>query len=321
MSTTLPVETHALSGETLEKVLIQGDLSKLSSEERLSYYRRVCESLGLNPLTKPFAYIQLSGKLTLYATRDCADQLRKRDKISIKITERKREGDVYVVTAQASTPDGRTDESTGAVWLGVSKGNDLANSLMRAETKSKRRVTLSISGLGFLDETEVETIPDAEHPTAKQLPNTGDTTRPTDAPSNGKPLPRDGAELVERLKGFEAKLVAEGLCEPGALLAEILSEAQKHNLDAPPDLTEWATKEAFGFAAKVAKNFEQRLRWNRKDVVTPQDAAALRSLMREYGVETAEFCAYYHVTSPEHLPEKHYLDARDWIESHAGQQV
>ena len=32
---------------------------------------------------------------------------------------------------------------------------------MKAETKAKRRATLSICGLGMLDETEIETIPDA----------------------------------------------------------------------------------------------------------------------------------------------------------------
>jgi hypothetical protein len=37
----------------------------------------------------------------------------------------------------------------------------LANALMKAETKAKRRVTLSIAGLGWLDETELETIPQA----------------------------------------------------------------------------------------------------------------------------------------------------------------
>jgi hypothetical protein len=37
----------------------------------------------------------------------------------------------------------------------------LANALMKAETKSKRRVTLSICGLGFLDETEADSIPGA----------------------------------------------------------------------------------------------------------------------------------------------------------------
>ncbi len=37
-----------------------------------------------------------------------------------------------------------------------------ANLMMKAVTKAKRRVTLSICGLGMLDETEVVTIPGAE---------------------------------------------------------------------------------------------------------------------------------------------------------------
>ena len=46
----------------LEKVLVQGDLSKLSPAERLMHYKNICESLGLNPLTRPFEYITLQGQ-------------------------------------------------------------------------------------------------------------------------------------------------------------------------------------------------------------------------------------------------------------------
>ena len=45
-------------------------------------------------------------------------------------------------------------------------GEFAANAIMKAVTKAKRRVTLSISGLGFLDETEVTATDDdmiAEH--------------------------------------------------------------------------------------------------------------------------------------------------------------
>ena len=155
--------------ETLEKVLIQGDLSKLSSQERLMYYNRVCTSLGLNPLTKPFDYITLNGKLTLYAKRDCTDQLRKLHDISIKITSREKMEDLYVVVAQGTNKDGRIDESTGAVSILNLRGEALANALMKAETKAKRRVTLSLAGLGWLDETETETIPNAK---VEALPET-----------------------------------------------------------------------------------------------------------------------------------------------------
>jgi hypothetical protein len=145
--------------EVLEQVLIGGDLSGLTSQQRADYYGAVCRALGLNPLTKPFEYLTLNGKLRLYALRDCADQLRRLHGISIYITNRRRFSNLYVVTARAKDRTGREDESTGAVALGTLKGDALANALMKAETKAKRRVTLSLAGLGWLDETELETIP------------------------------------------------------------------------------------------------------------------------------------------------------------------
>lgn len=147
--------------EAVEKALMCGDLSQLSPDQRLSYYRQVCDSVGINPLTKPFEYMVLNGKMVLYATKACTEQLRKINKVSLRITAREKIGDVYVVTAQAKLPDGREDESTGALALGRLQGDALANAYMKCETKAKRRVTLSICGLAFLDESEVETIPGA----------------------------------------------------------------------------------------------------------------------------------------------------------------
>lgn len=146
----------------IESVVINGDLAKLSPAERVNYYRSVCESLGLNPLTKPFSYIVLNGKLTLYTTKDATDQLRKKNGISINIISREKLDDLYVVTARATTPDGRQDESIGAVNIKGLSGDALANAIMKAETKGKRRVTLSICGLGWTDESEIESIPNAQ---------------------------------------------------------------------------------------------------------------------------------------------------------------
>lgn len=149
-------------GEQLERVLITGDLSTLKPDERVRYYNAVCHSVGLNPLTKPFEYINLNGKLRLYALRDATDQLRKIHAVSIKILARELVEDVYVVTAQATDRAGRTDESIGAVNVAGLRGEARANAMMKAETKAKRRVTLSICGLGMLDETEVDSIPGAQ---------------------------------------------------------------------------------------------------------------------------------------------------------------
>ena len=141
----------------LERVVIGGDLSKLNPQERMIYYADVCRSTGLNPLTRPFEYITLNNKLTLYAKRDATDQLRALKGISIQIVGRELLGEIYVVTARASAKS-REDESTGAVSITGLKGADLANAYMKAETKAKRRVTLSIAGLGMLDESEVGDI-------------------------------------------------------------------------------------------------------------------------------------------------------------------
>ncbi len=149
--------------EIIERLISQGDLSKLSPEERTNYYVATCKSLGLNPLTRPFEYISMKGKLTLYAKRDCTDQLRRIYGVSISIIDRQEVGDCYIVTAKATTPDNRSDESTGVVPITKLTGDNLANALMKAETKAKRRVTLSIVGLGWLDETETETIPNIHY--------------------------------------------------------------------------------------------------------------------------------------------------------------
>lgn len=158
MSTNLAVRDQA---QQIERVMVGGDLSQLKPEERVAYYKMTCESLGLNPLTKPFEYITLNGKLQLYARKDCTDQLRNVHGVSVAIAAREVVEDCYVVTAKAMLPSGRTDESIGAVSIGNLKGDAKCNALMKAETKAKRRVTLSICGLGILDESEIETIPGA----------------------------------------------------------------------------------------------------------------------------------------------------------------
>jgi hypothetical protein len=148
--------------DAVEAALVDGDLSRLTVQERIVYYTRTCESLGLNPLTKPFAYLKLNGRLVLYPLRDCTDQLRKLNRVSITIASRETVGDCYIVTARASMPDGRCDESTGVVPLTGLKGEALANAFMKGETKAKRRATLSICGLGMVDDSEIDSIPGAQ---------------------------------------------------------------------------------------------------------------------------------------------------------------
>ena len=145
----------------IESVVIDGDLSKLTPEQRVSYYKAVCTSLDLNPLTRPFNYITLNGKLTLYATKTATDQLRNTHNVSIDDITITEDADSFTVIAKGHDTTGRSDVEIGVVSKKDMQGNQ-GNAKMKAVTKAKRRLTLSLCGLGMLDETEIETIPNAK---------------------------------------------------------------------------------------------------------------------------------------------------------------
>lgn len=211
----------------IEQVLVGGDLSQLTTEQRLQYYSAVCNSLKLNPLTRPFEYLLLDSpgggkKLTLYARKDATDQLRNINGVSITSCSGELVEGVYVVTASATDMDGRVDIATGAVALekeggewksrgdgkrffqadGTVKpltGEARANAMMKAETKAKRRVTLSLCGLGMLDETEVETIHGAqvgEPPAARTVSQPQPRPQPVDVKSEPMPAASDFERLA-----------------------------------------------------------------------------------------------------------------------------
>lgn len=159
--------------QEIENVLLQGDLSRLTPNQRLQYYNAVCRTLKLNPLSKPFSYITLNGKLVLYALKDCTDQLRKIHGVSVEEESHKHDETfgIYVVTVSGHDRNGRRDAGTGVVNTAGLKGDALANAIMKAETKAKRRFTLSICGLGMLDESELESMGQrAEMAERPQLP-------------------------------------------------------------------------------------------------------------------------------------------------------
>jgi hypothetical protein len=159
---TTPAKTSAQAqlpiAATIEDVLIKGDLKDLTPEQRVTYYKQVCDSLGLNFMTRPFEYLTLNGRLVLYVKRDGTDQLRKIHNISVEIVSRTIDGDLLIVHVRATDRDGRKDEDYGAVPFKQNGTEAAANTIMKAITKAKRRATLSICGLGWLDETELEGV-------------------------------------------------------------------------------------------------------------------------------------------------------------------
>lgn len=200
---------NQVSADTLEKVLGRGDLKSLTAQERVNYLGAVCRSLGLNPLTQPFAFQELGGKTVLYARRECTDQLRRLHNVNIQVVSREKVDDLLIVTVRGTTPDGRTDESIGAVSIAALKGEALANAAMKAESKAKRRVTLSLCDLGVMDESEVESVQQVE---AMARPSIGGVVQIPDEidPNMSKALAafaeikeKIGAEAYYRILGSE----------------------------------------------------------------------------------------------------------------------
>ncbi|MFA5696367.1 MAG: hypothetical protein WC917_02875 [Bacilli bacterium] len=145
-------------GNIMERLVLGGDLSSLSPLQKVEYYNHFCNSLGLNAATKPFQIIKFQGKEILYATKDATEQLRKIHGVSIMNLDKLFQNDLYIVTVTAQDKNGRQDVATGVVSIANLKGETLANAIMKAESKAKRRVTLSICGLGMLDDSETDTI-------------------------------------------------------------------------------------------------------------------------------------------------------------------
>lgn len=153
--------------EAMEQLLFYGDLSALSQEQKGKYMFALCKSFGINPWTRPFDFIVLNGKLTVYANKGAAAQLRDVRKIStkviyegpLKLAEKVVEG-IYQVTMEFSDPTERVSYETGTVSIQGLSGENLANAIMRCWTKAQRRGTLNHAGLGFPDESEVDSIPE-----------------------------------------------------------------------------------------------------------------------------------------------------------------
>ena len=156
----------AESKEIAQNLLFKGDISGLTQEQKWSYYQYICQRLELDPLTQPFTAIKFSSfgkeKEVLYCNKGGAEQISKKHNVSHSILKKETQNDLYVVEARASLPNGRFVDDVGVVDIKGKSGNDLGNAMMKTITKAKRRATLSLLGLGMLDETEAETLPNAK---------------------------------------------------------------------------------------------------------------------------------------------------------------
>lgn len=153
----------SLDAETMQHLVAGGDCSRLNPSQKVAYYAARCEAAGLDPRAQPFAFMRLNGKEVLYAQKAASDQLAAKHGVRMTIVSQATEDGIRVVTVRAEAKDGRVTEEIGALPVKGLVGEALSNALMKCVTKAKRRAVLSLCGLGMLDETEVESIPQAAH--------------------------------------------------------------------------------------------------------------------------------------------------------------
>lgn len=152
------------ASSALESLLAAGDMKRLTTKQRIAYYRQVCADTGLNPLTQPFEFVTLQGKMVMYARKEAASQLSRIHGVTTEIVELTRipELKILLCKVRASNAAGRFVDDVGAVAFGDKLTGDLAAiEYMKVVTKGKRRAILSFCGLGMLDESELDAIPGA----------------------------------------------------------------------------------------------------------------------------------------------------------------
>lgn len=156
------LKTVELDQSIVASVALNGDLSKLQPSQKVQYVTALCQRLGLDPVTQPLKLMKLNGREIVYADRGCAAQLNRLHGVSSEITKAEQIGDLFMVYGRAITPDKRFTDEIAAVPTAGLKGEALANAYMKCRTKAMRRATLTHVGLGLLDESEVDSIPQAQ---------------------------------------------------------------------------------------------------------------------------------------------------------------
>lgn len=197
-------ETDLTNARVAESLVLRGDISALSPDERIAYYLQTCKSLGLNPASQPFAFLRLNGKEIMYPTRGTTDQLAANARLNREIIDGPKIVDIggtkiASATCRATHPNGRVE--TAMATLPVS---DPANLFMKLETKAKRRATLSILGLGMLDEMEVESIPAGAKAPSAMGPMPGAEVEAEATPVTALDYLRDDLASAETLDAVRA---------------------------------------------------------------------------------------------------------------------
>lgn len=178
LATQLELAVDDLPDDSAAELLTGGNLAVLSPKVRTAYYLWRCKMMGLDPLSKPFDVIETtdrSGKkrTVLYANRGAGDQLRlppgPRRGIGMidfgpgEPIRVERTADMLTIWVRGRELEtGREEINCASTFIGgVGQADGLARAIDKTMTKAIRRLTMSMTASGMIDETEKDLVPGA----------------------------------------------------------------------------------------------------------------------------------------------------------------
>jgi hypothetical protein len=189
----------------MKKFIPMYDLSALTEQQKQDYVVALCEHLEIPPELNLVRLIwdddgSTSRKQVAYVLKGGTDIIRANRKITTKSLTNVVLGGAVVFTCTGEDGNGRQEIAVGSKSIDGLQGKALDDSIMTAQTRSTRRMTLQFVGGGALDESEVnqattnlnsQSTPLAELSLAPAQP----TVKLNDAP---------GEDITDTQEAFEA---------------------------------------------------------------------------------------------------------------------
>ncbi len=207
-----------MTNSIAQKAAMSGNLRALTSDEQWQYYLAMCDHLGLDPVSRPFDWIDQEGKLSLYPNANCAAQLAQKGEISFPEYATEMIGEVFVYRVRATSNDERELWATGAVPVGRT-ALETARAIKKAETQARRRAVFALGGLALTEAEEmyevgarsyvpddaIEQSVDAEAPGAEKAEKAVKAVKKSRAPKSLPAAPTESGESNDAATRKEAE--------------------------------------------------------------------------------------------------------------------
>lgn len=203
-----------VTDEMMEKLLLSGDYSGLSARLQAQFLWILAKKKGLDPMTQPFQFIpNAKGKLILYATKNCALQIKQKHGIvlmkeysgALRLTPQQWDVGVYEVEMKAVNAEGAILAwDIGTAELENLTGRERKDAPMKAWTRAERRTLLKVEGLGIPDESELDFVPSRERQEAP--PTAARVLPPQTSPSMP---PTNSTEAVSKISSAPVEIVMD----------------------------------------------------------------------------------------------------------------